>query len=121
MRKPIGRAAFLSMSKGTQSLVRDCIAPTNLTPISILLPVLQFNVWSRTFPMATAVSGRWPRAASADSLAQANPQALIGQSPLPLLAPNPHSAFRISLHSPNSNTHRKPYVGSRSPGATTLR
>jgi hypothetical protein len=45
--------------------------------------------------MATAVSGRWPRAASEGSLGQANPQALIGQSPLPLLAPNPHSAFRI--------------------------
>jgi hypothetical protein len=42
--------------------------------------VLQFTVWSRTYPMATAVSGRWPRAASAGSLGQANPQALIGQS-----------------------------------------
>jgi hypothetical protein len=37
--------------------------------------------------MATAVSGRRPRAASAGSLGQANPQALIGQSPLPLLSP----------------------------------
>jgi CDGSH-type Zn-finger protein len=37
--------------------------------------------------MATAVFGRWPRAASAGSLGQANPQALIGQSPLPLLTP----------------------------------
>src|ERR1700738_1942030 len=102
--------------------------PTNLTPVSFLFRVLQFNVWPRTFSMATAVSGRWPRAASEGSLGQANPQALIGQAPLPLLAPNPHSAFRIphsafriSFHSPNSNTHRKPYVGSRSPGATTLR
>ena len=32
--------------------------------------------------MATAVFGRWPRAASVGSLGQANPQALIGQSPL---------------------------------------
>ena len=45
-----------------------------------LFRVLQFTVWSRTYPMATAVSGRWPRAASAGSLGQANPQALIGQS-----------------------------------------
>ncbi|MEY2604157.1 MAG: hypothetical protein QOH31_1948 [Verrucomicrobiota bacterium] len=37
--------------------------------------------------MATAVFGRWPRTASAGSLGQANPQALIGQSSLPLLAP----------------------------------
>jgi hypothetical protein len=37
--------------------------------------------------MATAVSGCWPRAASAGSLGQANYEALIGQSPLPLLAP----------------------------------
>ena len=42
-----------------------------------LFRVLQFTVWSRTYPMATAVSGRWPRAASAGSLGQANPQALI--------------------------------------------
>jgi hypothetical protein len=38
--------------------------------------------------MATAVFGRWPRAASAGSLGQANRQALIGQSPLPLLSPD---------------------------------
>jgi hypothetical protein len=37
--------------------------------------------------MATAVSARWPRAASAGSLGQANPQALVGQSPLPALIP----------------------------------
>jgi len=36
--------------------------------------------------MATAVFGRWPRAASAGSLGQVNPQALIGQSPLPFFA-----------------------------------
>jgi len=35
--------------------------------------------------MTTAVFGRWPRAASAGSLGQVNPQALIGQSPLPFL------------------------------------
>jgi hypothetical protein len=34
--------------------------------------------------MATAVSGRWPQAASAGSLGQANPHALFGQSPLPI-------------------------------------
>src|SRR6202011_3719637 len=45
--------------------------------------VLQFTVWSRTCPMATAVSSGWPRAFSTGSLGQANPQALIGQSPLP--------------------------------------
>jgi hypothetical protein len=53
----------------------------------LTLRVIQFTVWSRTCPMATAVFGRWPRAASAGSLGQANPQALIGQSPLPLLTP----------------------------------
>jgi hypothetical protein len=38
--------------------------------------------------MATAVSGCWPRAASAGSLGQANYEALIGQSPLPVLVAN---------------------------------
>src|SRR5258707_10957650 len=45
--------------------------------------------------MATAVSGRRPRAASAGSLGQANPQALIGQSPLPLLASSFLLASRV--------------------------
>jgi hypothetical protein len=48
--------------------------------------------------MATAVSSRWLRAASAGSLGWANRQPLIGQSPLPLLAPGsciPYS--RLSL------------------------
>ena len=43
--------------------------------------------------MATMVSGRWPRAALAGALRQANPQTLIGRTPL--LAPNPHSEFRV--------------------------
>jgi hypothetical protein len=37
--------------------------------------------------MATAVSGRWPERLRARSLGPANLQALIGQSPLPFLAP----------------------------------
>jgi hypothetical protein len=49
---------------------------------------LTFTVRSRTCTMATAVSGRCLRAASAGSPGQANPQALIGQSPLPILAPS---------------------------------
>ena len=35
--------------------------------------------------MATAVFSRWPQAASAGFLGQGDPQAPIGQSPLPLL------------------------------------
>jgi hypothetical protein len=55
--------------------------------------------------MATAVSGRWPERLRAGSLGQANYEALIGQSPLPVLDPvmrfanpafrDPHSPFRI--------------------------
>ena len=47
--------------------------------------------------MATAVFGRWPRAASAGSLGQANPQALIGQSPL--LAPGSGLRFPFARNS----------------------
>src|ERR1700730_7251767 len=38
--------------------------------------------------MATAVSGCWPRAVRAGSLGRASSQALIGQSPLPILVAN---------------------------------
>jgi hypothetical protein len=40
--------------------------------------------------MATAVFGHWPRAASAGSLGRASAQALIGQSPLPVMVANVH-------------------------------
>jgi hypothetical protein len=53
--------------------------------------------------MATAVSGRWPRAASAGSLGQANPQALIDSLPLPLLA----SGSSVFFSSPFGREHAR--------------
>jgi hypothetical protein len=56
--------------------------------------------------MATAGSDGWPRAASAGCLGQASPQALVGQSPLPVRIPHLVFTLLTQAHTENHTSDR---------------